>query len=223
MAELYPAGQAFSANLEALVLRNGVWRDHAKTIADASKEDLDRALHAVDEKLAGLAKAVQDRSNARIDMDTFNKEIAAYEKDPKAAAKLEASRAKLAAATEVFNGLESTLAPALAVLDKELAAITAETFQRFIQAQVAYNGAVVDAYNAGLGAIPLAAGEAAPAAAEAAPEAAAGGSSGAPEGGDAPAAEAPAAEAPAAEAPAAEAPAAADAPVEAAAPPAEAS
>jgi len=155
MGELYPAGQPFSANLEALLTRGGVWKDLKETL-DAMRLDIENALGSVDTKLTTLNKMVQDRAALRIDIDTFTKDIAKYETDPKAGPKLEAAKAKLAESQEKFHTTESVLLPELEHLDKEIANLTTTAFQNFIQAQIKYNQTVLDAYYAGLSAIPVA-------------------------------------------------------------------
>lgn len=155
MGELYPIDQAFTANIIALVSRGAVWKDVKETL-DTMRAEIETALGAVDTKLATLSKMVQDRAALRIDIETHTKDIAKYEADPKAGPKLDVSKAKLAEAQEKFHTTESVLVPELEHLDKEIANLTTSAFQSFIQAQITYNQVVLDAYYAGLSAVPVA-------------------------------------------------------------------
>lgn len=76
-----------------------------------------------------------------------------------AGAKLDGSKQKLAEAQERFHATEAVLVPELEQLDKEIAALTTGAFRGFIEAQMRYNAVAMEAYQAGLAAIAVAAPE----------------------------------------------------------------
>ncbi len=129
MEQLYPPGQAFSANLEALSARAALWKD-VKATLDAMKDEIEGGLSAVDTKLATVLKMIQDRAALRIDIATHTADVATYEaQGAKGATKLEASKAKLADCQERFNTVESVVVPELDRLDHEIAGFTTGPFQ----------------------------------------------------------------------------------------------
>ncbi len=75
IGELYPAGQALSAQVDSLVGRAGAFRDTPKEVQAAAAVDFEVALAHFASKIKEVTKMVDDRSQYRQDIMHYEEKV----------------------------------------------------------------------------------------------------------------------------------------------------